>query len=101
MSAVITLLEQSTCQAGRKSNQTSCRKVGTFRNQTAGYADCDDETACYVDGNVAKVATAEEVLFCHTNKRTINRIRITIPLLINISFTFSCFLSILSSSFRT
>ena len=68
MSAVITLLEQSTCQAGRKSNQTSCRKVGTFRNQTAGYADCDDETACYVDGNVAKVAGTEEVLFCHTNK---------------------------------
>ena len=61
MSAVITLLEQSTCQAGRKSNQTTCRKVGTFRNQTAGYADCDNETAGYVNGNVAEVTAGKEI----------------------------------------
>ena len=67
-SAVICFLKQCTCKAGCKTYDTSCGKVGTFCNQTAGYADCDNETAGYVNGNVAEVTAGKEIFFGYANE---------------------------------
>ena len=76
------------------------RKVGTFCNQTAGYADCDNETAGYVNGNVAEVTAGKKFSLVTPTKITMRKINIIIPLFMSMSATLTFFLSILSSSYH-